>query len=306
MREILERVVFYTLGGFVGFIVIWLFASVGIYILNSICGVLIGIILFILIYEYNKERIMKRNNKLRDETVALITHEMKTGLTSTGWAIQLILQNYSDSLKEEDKKMLESSVSSIHGIVMHSINLLNISLLDIKKLSLSLEWVNLDQVEKMFKETIDRYMYGVKRKDIILSSEIKLDKDKAVEVDMVRLRIIFENLLENALQYTIEPKKEILVKIFNDDRHMYFSVKDGGIGIPKDEQKKIFGEFYRATNARKSKHGGSGIGLYTCKQYVTAHKGTIDFESIENEGTTFEVSIPLKTSADTNDFLKKL
>ncbi len=87
---------------------------------------------------------------------------------------------------------------------------------------------------------------------------------------------------------------------------MLISVSDTGIGIPESEQEKIFGEFYRASNARVKLSSGSGIGLYTCAQYVQAHRGTIRFESKENVGTTFFITIPLKTIADVNEFLNKI
>jgi signal transduction histidine kinase len=73
-----------------------------------------------------------------------------------------------------------------------------------------------------------------------------------------------------------------------------------------NKKEKIFAKFYRAKNAREKLSGGSGIGLYMCEQYVKAHKGTINFESKVNEGTTFYIKLPLKSVVDVNDFLTKL
>ncbi len=267
---------------------------------------LIGLLIAIMVMEYKKDVGLAHNQKIRDETVALITHEMRTGLTSTGWAIQLMLQNYEKYITPEDKKMLEDVVASIHTTVMHSVNLLDISLLDIGKLSISLEKMPLDEVEKIFSETIAKYSFGAKGKGINLISSVKLDKSRQVEVDRVRIRIILENLLANAIQYTTGEKKEVKVEVSNDASNLHIMVKDTGIGIPEKEQKTIFSEFYRASNARKQLSSGSGIGLYMCKQYVTTHRGTIRFESKENEGTTFYISIPLTTAADVTGFLDKV
>ena len=272
-------------------------------------GILLGII-GALAFDYARHiKVERENKKIRDETIALITHEMKTGLTSTGWAIQLILQEYASMIKPDDKKMLEDVVASIHTTVMHSINLLDVSLLDIGKLAISLEQVSLQDVETMFKETIEKYDFGSKQRGITFISDLKLDQTKQVEIDRMRLRIIVENLLENAIQYTADiekPKKEIKLSIVNTDKQLLIDISDSGIGIPESEKPKIFGEFYRASNARKKLSSGSGIGLYMCHQYVKAHRGTITFDSKEHEGTHFSIKIPLKTEVDTKEFLEKL
>lgn len=313
MGELIEKIVYYILGGVAG-------ATAG-YIIESfhfplfqhadpmiviIITSLMGIIVAILIVEYEIETTFRSNNEIRNETVALITHEMRTCLTSTGWAIQLVLQNYKDKINENDRKTLEDMVGSIHTTVMHSINLLDVSLLDIGKLAISLEWVSLADVEKNFKEIIEKYTFGAKQKGITLVADMTLDPARDMQVDTLRLRIILENLLENALQYTVRDEKKITVTVSNDSESMHLTVKDSGIGIPIGEQEKIFSEFYRASNARKQLSSGSGIGLYMCHQYVTSHGGTLRFESEENIGTTFFISIPLKTRADNNDFLKKI
>lgn len=268
--------------------------------------VVIGLIVSIAITETKAELTLRKNNKIRDETVALITHEMRTGLTSTGWAIDLVLKKYDAAISADDKQLLSDVMKSIKTTVMHSVNLLDISLLDIGKLAISLSWAKLDAVETMFKETLEKYTLGAKKHDIELTDTIELDTAREVEVDMMRLRIILENLLENAIQYTKGDIRKIHVEIKNDMKNMNITVKDTGIGIPETEKAKIFSEFYRASNARKMLASGSGIGLYTCAQYVKAHHGTIRFESSENQGTTFFITIPLKTIADVHDFLNKV
>lgn len=267
---------------------------------------LLGILIVTTFLEIKKEQTIQKHSKIRNETIALITHEMKTSLTSTSWLLELILQNYGQYLNNEDRTMMKDSVGSIHATVMHSLNLLDISLLDINKLVIALEWVTLDKIEQMFKETLDKYALGAKKHNIVLRTNISLSKEKMVEVDMIRLRIILENLLENAIQYCSEIAPEISIEIKNDDKNILISVKDNGMGIPEKEQENIFNEFFRATNARKKLSTGSGIGLYMTSEYVKAHKGTISFISKEGVGTTFIVSIPLKTSEDVKKFLAKI
>lgn len=314
MKTLLEKSLIYTVGGIVGLIIGYSLIMIELpaFSITETCravvftSIIFGVLFSIALVEGKEKKIFKKNTDLRNETVALITHEMRTGLTSTGWAIQNILDKYGEHVTQEDTEMLEGVVKSIHTTIMHSVNLLDISLLDIGKLEITLESMNLEKIETAFKEIVGKFKMETEKKGIVLTSEIRLDHDKEVEVDFVRLRIILENLLENAIQYTLDGKKEIHVIILNNKNELNISVKDTGIGIPESEKEKIFSEFYRAQNARKALSTGSGIGLYTCAQYTKAHRGKISFESKEGVGTTFFVDIPLKTEADVDGFLSKI
>lgn len=314
MKSITERVISYILGGLLG-------AAIGMILIRfeistivdhgftqaSIAvTTLLGLLLSVIVVEYRVAEVMKKNNEIRDETIALITHEMRTALTSTGWAIDMVLKKYATNLTQDDSEMLKDSVGTIHQTVMHSVNLLDISLLDIGKLSISLEWTTLDKVEHMYKEVFEKYTLGALKSGIKFIGSVNLDSNRKAEIDMMRLRIVLENLIENAIQYIGDGKREITVNISNDSKNMNMTVKDTGIGIPTKEKDKIFSEFYRASNARKALGSGSGIGLYTCCRYVKAHRGTLAFESKEGEGTTFYMTIPLNTTADVKGLVDKI
>ncbi|HEY4504841.1 MAG TPA: HAMP domain-containing sensor histidine kinase [Candidatus Paceibacterota bacterium] len=302
MREIVDRGVPCILGAVVGFVVWTLFFPAHMLWVAVFIGLLGGLLLV----EIEKELILNKNSKIREETVALITHEMKTALTSTGWAIELVIEKYGDKMEEIDKKALEGVVESTHTTVMHTVNLLDVSLLDINKLSIFLEWVKLDKVEKILKEVLENYSFGAKQRNINMNVYLKLDPVQEVQIDMLRLRIVFENLMENAFQYTLPDKGEIKVVIENNEKILSIEVADNGIGIPEEEQKSIFNEFFRASNAKNKLSSGSGIGLYMCKQYVKVHRGNIYFRSQKDIGTTFYVTIPLKTELDSKEFLEKI
>jgi signal transduction histidine kinase len=266
----------------------------------------IGLLIAGLFIFYEREIQERKDAEIRDETVALITHEMRTALTSAGWAIEYMLKQYENKIAEDDKEMLQGFVKSNQTTVMHTVNLLDISLSDIGKLTISLEKVPLSKVENMVNEVVDKYILGTKRASIELISSVNLERDKVVEVDIMRLKIIIENLLENSIQYVKGQNDKIELTVNNTKDSLNIVVKDNGIGIPENEQEKVFEEFYRASNARKKLSSGSGIGLHMTYNYVKAHKGKITFTSKESVGTSFNVSIPLKTSADVNEFLKEV
>ena len=314
MESNTEKIIFSILGVATGIVAGIFIVSFPIPILDDNIDIfiiiLIGIIgglLFTILNNIKNNKMLKENEKLRGETIALTTHEMRTSLTSTSWVVSFILSNYKQYITNDDKKTLEDVLKSIRTTVMHTVNLLDISLLDIGKLAISLEWVSLKKVEEMINEVIEKYSIGAKKEGIELKVNIKLDYNDKVEVDNLRLRIILENLLENAIQYTRDiPNKEIRVDVNNTQTLLNIVISDNGIGVPLSEQGDIFGEFYRASNARRKLSSGSGIGLHLCKQYVNAHHGTIKFESKEGVGTTFDITLPLKSVADTNEFLSKI
>lgn len=125
---------------------------------------------------------------------------------------------------------------------------------------------------------------------------LKVEKEYAkelssIENDQQMIRIIFQNLLSNAVAYT-PPKGKISVQIKNQDTGVHIAIGDSGYGIPQNAKAKIYTKFFRADNARAIKPDGTGLGLYITKSIVEALGGTISFESKEGEGTVFSVDLP--------------
>lgn len=313
MSELTEKIISYGIGAIAGIAIGLIFTSthspfVALIDEHSflIITLLLGLLCASLFLQHKKEIAYNRSKKIRDETVALITHEMRTGLTSTAWAIEIILENYKEKISDDHVKMLQDVTKSINTKVMHSVNLLDISLLDIGKLVVSLKWIRLSEVVRLLLGIFEKYKIAASHKGITLDWNMKLDKTEWIEIDELRLRITIENLLENALQYTVLDEKKIHIEVTNNPYELEIKISDTGIGIPDAEKGKIFSEFFRASNARKTLSTGSGIGLHMCYQYTHAHHGKITFTSKENHGTQFIITIPLRTSANVNEFLEKI
>ncbi len=112
-------------------------------------------------------------------------------------------------------------------------------------------------------------------------------------IDKFILERIMYNLISNAIKYS-HPGGKINIILEQNGDHMKISVSDQGIGISKDQQKHIFKRYYRSENIINSKTTGSGVGLMLTKRLAVLHKGDISFSSVENAGTTFYLSIPIK------------
>jgi signal transduction histidine kinase len=126
--------------------------------------------------------------------------------------------------------------------------------------------------------------------------QIKIKTEGSMEVTSDRsiYKHILQNLISNAVKYSKDHTK-IGIQLRNDGNFIYFTVKDQGIGIPLDEQDRILEFMYRASNSEMA--NGSGLGLALVKQCVETLYGTISMQSKQNEGTTFNVILPLKLSS---------
>ena len=107
------------------------------------------------------------------------------------------------------------------------------------------------------------------------------------------LKIAIKNILKNAIQFSYE-NKEVIVKIFKENDLLNISIEDFGIGIPTNEQEKIYEKFYRTDKSRNKNSGGTGLGMSIMKKIVDIHKGKISLISQENIGTKITLSFSIK------------
>jgi signal transduction histidine kinase/DNA-binding response OmpR family regulator/ligand-binding sensor domain-containing protein len=177
-------------------------------------------------------------------------------------------------------------------------------LLDFQKADRKLSNMNVRQLglRKLLNEQIDKFSLMASQKNISLTID-ECPEEETVWMDADMADKIFENLLSNALKYT-KKGGHVNLSAWNDDKNVYIKVKDDGIGIPKKSQKHIFQNFYRADNAVNSKETGSGLGLMLVERLVAQHHGKMTFESEENKGTTFIITLQ-KGYEHLKDFLDK-
>ena len=164
-------------------------------------------------------------------------------------------------------------------------------MLDITKI----ERGNLDMVleDVSIKETINSICADLaeyaKRRGVTI--EVNIAEDTNVYGDKSRVRQVLQNLIDNSIKYSKKPGVLNITKTV-EGKFVKVTLKDNGLGIPKLEQSKIFNRFYRASNTKNTSSSGSGLGLYIVKSIVDQLHGEISFESEENVGTTFYVSLP--------------
>ncbi|PLT29530.1 cell wall metabolism sensor histidine kinase WalK [Peribacillus deserti] len=221
----------------------------------------------------------------RREFVANVSHELRTPLTTMrsylealsegAWRDENIAPNFLKVTQKETERMIR--------LVN---DLLQLSKLDSKDYKITKDWVDFTE---FFHHIIDRFEMS-KDQNVFFVRELP-KKSIFVEIDEDKITQIIDNIISNALKYSPEGGK-IRFRVRELDNEIEVSIKDQGMGIPKDNVVKVFERFYRVDRARSRKLGGTGLGLAIAKEMVTAHNGRIWAESEEGKGTAIFFTLP--------------
>lgn len=227
----------------------------------------------------------KELNDLKSRFVTMASHEFRTPLSTILSSVSLISKY---KLEDEDSKRLKH-VDRVKSAVTNMTLILN-DFLSAEKLEVGkivMNPVEFD-IKHLASEIINELSGLLKPGQLV---DFTFDGDPFVFIDKQMIRNIFINLISNAIKFTSDDKN-ITVHVSNLNGQVIIIVKDRGIGIPKEEQQHLFERFYRAKNATNIQ--GTGLGLSIVGKYIEELKGSINFISELNEGTTFTVKIPSK------------
>lgn len=242
----------------------------------------------------------KEIDKTKTEFVSLASHQLRTPLSAINWYTEMLSAEDVGPLNPDQKRYLTEIYSSSKRMVELVSALLNVSRLELGTFSVEPQPTNL---VSLMKSVTEEEKPQVEKKKITLNIQAQSDIPP-IECDPKLLHIVFQNLLSNAIKYTPEGGSVNLQMILDQARKsLLISVADTGIGIPKQQQERIFDKLFRADNAREVDTDGTGLGLYIVKSIIEQAHGTIEFASPyflqtpegakQQQGTQFSVSIPL-------------
>ncbi len=243
-------------------------------------------------------------NKAKSEFLANMSHEIRIPMNAILGFTQILKSKIKD---DQFKNYLEAIDSSGNNLLNLINDILDLSKIEAGKLVLQFDTVDL---YKLLKEIENIFIYKIQEKGLDFVIEIDENLPHGLILDEVRLRQIFVNLVGNALKFTekgqikISVMKEIVDKD-NSKLNICFSVEDTGVGIPKEEQQKIFEAFVQQTGQSNRKFGGTGLGLAITKRLVEMMNGKITLESEISKGSKFSVTIPDIPIASTYEKLIK-
>jgi len=232
----------------------------------------------------NSLKIEQDLNKLKSQFISIASHEFRTPLSIIMSSAILIEKQFQPGKEEKTEKFIAKIKSNVYNLVMILDDLLSLSKLEEGEIVASP--IKLDLI--VFVNSIIEEIESIKKK----GQRIKIIQDLPfiqVYLDPKLLSHILTNLVSNAIKFSPEDS-EITVKLNQKRATIRIEIIDKGIGIPEQEQTKLFQRFFRASNANNIQ--GTGLGLNITKKYVDLLGGTIDFISKEAEGTTFIIELP--------------
>lgn len=228
----------------------------------------------------------KKSEQLRRQFVANVSHELRTPITN--------IRSYAETLSESGGISPEMEKSFLHVIMNESDRMTKIvqDLLTLSRFDAETQF----SFEKFsfaaaVKNTFDSMLLEAKKHNLSMTLEQDVSMPEVLG-DRARIEQVLLNILSNAMRYTPEGGR-VEVKAGHDTVNVWLSVKDTGIGIPKEDVPHIFDRFYRVDKARSRASGGTGLGLSIAQEIIKKHSGSISVQSTVGIGTTMTVMLPI-------------
>lgn len=221
----------------------------------------------------------------RREFVANVSHELRTPLTTMRSYLEALAEG---AMHDEElaPKFLNTAQTETERMIRLVNALLQLSKLDSTDYQLSTTWVDFG---RYFHRIIDRFEMTKSRH--VTFKRLIPEEPIGVEIDEDKITQVLDNIISNALKYSPEGG-QVTFKLQVIGPNIEVSIRDEGMGIPKENVSRIFERFYRVDKARSRKMGGTGLGLAIAKEMIEAHKGQIWASSEEGKGTTVFFTLP--------------
>lgn len=226
-------------------------------------------------------------NRLKDEFVGMISHELRTPLSSILGYLELIREEAEEPLTPEQLTYLAVAERNANRLLSLVGDLLFTAQVEAGKFPLERQIVELGEIVAA---AVESGRPAAERNGVNLIADLPAGQ-VVVDGDPTRLAQACDNLISNALKFTGRGGS-VTVSLAETDLEAVISVQDTGMGIPAAEIDRLFTRFFRSSTATRQAVQGVGLGLSITKAIVTAHHGRMDVASVENEGTTFTISLP--------------
>ena len=233
---------------------------------------------------------LQKLDHAKDEFLSMASHQLRTPLTSVKGYISMVLDGDVGDVNAGQRKLLNEAFINSERMV-HLINdFLSVSRLQTQKFVVETHPVD---VVKMVKQEVNSLKTMASARGLKISFKSPRNNVPMLLLDEAKMRQVVMNYIDNALFYSTEGTTIDVSLSFNRGE-VVLKVIDTGIGVPRAERSQLFTKFYRASNAKKRRPDGTGVGLYLAKKVIDAHGGRVLFESVENKGSTFGFVLPAK------------
>jgi two-component system CheB/CheR fusion protein len=228
----------------------------------------------------------KKTLEQKDEFISIASHELKTPVTSIKGYLQLLRYHFKEEGNEKAAEMLNKADAQVNKLSALISELLDVKKIETGQLRYNEEAFDLCAlVKEMMQELLSFSSSHVLRYKVVGNCMVHGDRNKISQV--------ISNLIENAIKYS-PAKSEVIIEVSATNGKAFCSVKDFGMGIPKDQQQRIFERFYRVGGNTENTYSGMGLGLYISAEIVRRHQGKLTVQSEYGKGSTFQFELPLK------------
>ena len=228
---------------------------------------------------------LEQEKQIRQEFFSNASHELKTPITSIRGYVELLESGMelNEDVKADFLKRIKKEAMRMASLVD---DILMISRLESRGAKADIAAI---KVRELVDEAVSSLSTQAAEREVHIHRDCD---DFTVRADLRQMTELFTNLISNAVKYN-NPGGEVWVTVKKKDNNMLLTVRDSGVGIPKDSQVRIFERFYRVDKGRSRKQGGTGLGLSIVKHVVNFYHGTVQVESRVGRGSTFKVSLPV-------------
>lgn len=252
---------------------------------------------------------LKEIDRMKTEFVSIVSHEMRTPLTSIKNCINIILTEATGKINENQKKFLSMASDSTNRMARLINDLLDLSKMESGRMEYHFEKIDLNSI---LESVITSLQTQITTKNIHITKKIAANLPK-IYADSGKITQVITNILDNALKFTPSQKNiqvgvrkmqgenltvknttfNLPVSVFKQDSFVEINIKDSGSGITAQDMDKIFDKFQQVEDSLKREVGGTGLGLPIAKSIVNAHNGQIWVESKEGQGSNFRFILPI-------------
>jgi signal transduction histidine kinase len=236
----------------------------------------------------NKKQKKEFLGSIQSDFITLASHQLRTPLSGMRWLTELLLQSRTGPLNKKQRDYLNKIYSSTERLIALVNDLLEVTRLDQGDYKIYLQTTDLVSIIRGMIKEKERY---INEKKLKIAFTTEQEPFPTVKTDQNRIKQAIANILSNAITYTPSGGSILIdLKLINGD--VQCMIKDSGVGIPADQQKKVFSKFFRGTNVLKFETVGTGLGLYITKAFIEGSGGKIWLSSEENKGTTIYFTLP--------------
>jgi signal transduction histidine kinase len=231
---------------------------------------------------------LQKLDEAKDDFISMASHQLRTPLTSIKGYLSMMMEGDIGKVSADQQKVLNEAFMSSERMVRLISDFLNVSRLQTGKFTIEKHPVDM---ALLVQREIDSLLPNAMARGMKFVYKAPKNIPK-FEIDENKIQQVVMNFSDNALYYSKDNGK-ILISLKKIGNSIEFIVKDSGIGVPEAEQAHLFNKFFRATNARRARPDGTGVGLFLAKKVIDAHDGEIIFESKEDKGSSFGFRLPI-------------